>query len=338
VRRWSGFCAVAIVLLAARVDAQVVCGAVLGPGGSFVATADVGPCGVGVDPALTIIGPVEVDFAGFRVNCDLDGVDGIAIEGKGAEVSNGSVTRCLTGVRVAGEGKHEITQMEAEENEDDGFVVESDGNKLEHNLARENGRFSAIQGDGFEVTGDKNTLTENWSTRNGKNGFDVDGEGCKLTGNIAAVNEEVGIKSDGAKGKFKENTAGANERSGFAVTSNSTFTKELSSGNDGDTVAHGFFLNGAMGAKLTRGVAVGNQGSGYSLFSTASVARIGKAVALGNEQSGVAITDGSTDNSVKGSTAIGNGNVDLFDGNADCATTTWSKNRFGHADPAACID
>lgn len=253
----SGLCIIVLLLTAARAGAQVDCGAVLGPGGSFVATDDVGPCVE--DPAVTIVGPVEVDFAGFRVACELTASnEGIVIEGKGAKVSNGSVTNCELGVRVAGEGRHVLVQMSAEDNEGRGFVVDSDGNKLEHNLAFRNG------------------------------------EG-------------------------------------------STFSKGVSSANSG-TAAHGYYLNGAVGAKLSKGVAVGNEGSGYGSFSSAHDFTISKALALGNAQNGIEILGGSTGNTIKGSTAIGNGNLDLFDGNVDCDMNTWSKNRFGHATPAACIE
>lgn len=334
-RRWSGLCVIVLLLAAAPAGAQVDCGAVLGPGGSFVATADIGPCVE--DPAMTIVGPVKVDFAGFRVTCESEFDEGIVIEGKGAKVSNGSVTRCDLGVRVAGEGKHVVVQMSAEQNEERGFVVESDGNKLEHNLAFRNGEGSFV-GVGFDVNGVKNKLTENWSVANGDDGFEIDGASCKLTGNIAVANENVAIRSNGAKGKFKENYAGANENDGFAVASNSTFTKDVSSGNTRGGAANGYYLSGAVGAKLSKEVAVGNDGSGYSTFSSADDLTIRKVLALGNDKIGIAIIAGSTENTIKGSTAIGNGINDLFDGNVDCDMNTWSKNRFGHAIPAACIE
>ena len=69
----------ATAALASPAPAQISCGDTLGPGGTFTATSDIGPCVE--NPAVRIVGAVKVDFAGFEVTCDANTSVGILVEG-----------------------------------------------------------------------------------------------------------------------------------------------------------------------------------------------------------------------------------------------------------------
>ncbi len=334
---WIGGIGTTVLLLtAAPAGAQINCGDTLGPGGSFAATANIGPCVQ--NPAVRIVGGVTVDFAGYEVLCDSDANDGILIEGKSAKVSNGSAKGCDVGVRVAGEGKHKVNAMSAEGNKSFGFVLDSGGNKLTYSLAIENGFDTGI-GDGFDVNGDKNRLAHNWGIANDQDGFELDGEKCKFSENVAVLNGNVGIRSDGNKGKVTKCLAADNDADGYVASSNSAFTKNVATSNIGSGNANGFLLlSSAPGVKITKNVSAGNTGDGFGTFFTSDGAKFTKNQAFANGGSGIEIPDGSTENTIKSNVAIGHGSADLADMNLDCDNNVWSKNLFGSADPDTCIE
>jgi len=317
-----------LLLLATDASAQIACGDVLGPGGSFVADADIGPC---VElPALRIVGPVKVDFAGHAVSCNADTAVGIEITGKGAKVSNGSVSGCHTGVEISGDGKHKLEEMMAELNQALGFEVNSAGNKLTHNTAFQNG-FGGGPGDGFIVRGAKNTLTENWGVDNTDEGFEVDGTKVKMTGNVAVNNTGEGVRIDAGSGKYKKNLLSSNI-TGFRVGGTGcAFTSNV-------TIAHGtfegFFITAGDG-KYSKNVAVGNADAGMDFTGGGDDNKVTKTFAAGNVNFGFEVE--GQGNSLKSNVAIGNGDTDLVDLNGNCTDNTWSKNLFSTASPI-CIE
>src|SRR5882672_6503063 len=87
------------------------CGAILGPGGTFVLDSDVGPCD-GPGPALTLIS-ATLDLAGHTVSCSTTSIYGIDIEGANSQVHNGTVTGCSNGVVLLGQGHHRVRAVTA---------------------------------------------------------------------------------------------------------------------------------------------------------------------------------------------------------------------------------
>jgi len=124
-------------LLGAGPAWAVSCGDTIGPGGTVVLTGNLEPCAT--DPAVTVVGPVTFNLAGFTISCEITATDGIVVEGFRANVQNGTVRGCLAGVRLAGDGSHRITNMISRDNEDDGFDVPSSWNRLTYNEGNDNG-------------------------------------------------------------------------------------------------------------------------------------------------------------------------------------------------------
>src|SRR5215510_15802153 len=94
--------------------APIGCGAVLGPGGTFVLDSDVGPCPA-PGPALKLIS-ATLDLAGHTVSCENPDIFGIDLEGKGSKVRNGTVTGCSNGVVLLDHGHHKVRKVIASGN------------------------------------------------------------------------------------------------------------------------------------------------------------------------------------------------------------------------------
>lgn len=90
---------------------QPTCGGTVGPGGTVTMTADIVACAV--DAALRVGGTVVLDMAGHLVTCDANApfVVGLAVEGRGTTVRNGTVGGCAFPVAVAGDGQHKIRNV-----------------------------------------------------------------------------------------------------------------------------------------------------------------------------------------------------------------------------------
>src|SRR5262245_18220927 len=101
---------------------HIGCGAVLGPGGTFVLDSVVGPCG-GPGPALTLIS-ATLDLAGHTVSCSAPSNYGIDVEGKKSKVRNGTVSGCANGVVLLDQGSHEVRGVTASGNST-GFTIGS---------------------------------------------------------------------------------------------------------------------------------------------------------------------------------------------------------------------
>jgi parallel beta-helix repeat protein len=210
----------------------VSCGDTLGPGGSFMLTADLGPCGT--SNALVVHGPTTVNLAGHTVSCNSGGSNGIEIIGSGAVVKNGRVTGCINrGVDVQGSGGHQVRDVLADHN-GFAFVIGSGRNALFYNGAVSN------DGDGFIVQfgSNSNALTGNTAVSNSDAGFDLRGNSNSLLGNTAAHNAGDGFLVVGSShNALHNNAATANGGAGFALFSsnnNSLGTNQaFANGSDG---------------------------------------------------------------------------------------------------------
>lgn len=180
------------------------CGDTIGPGGSYVLSADVGPCGVSVDPALTVVGPVTVDFGGHAVSCDGDDglPPGIVVLGGSAVLSNGSVRGCADAVGVTGDG-HRVERMTIDGYGDaarTGLAVHGHGNTLARNRLRTCPKLDEFDARAISVAGNGNVLRRNVVRQNGcGSGFQITGDDNLLVGNnLDFVQDDgYGIRGDG---------------------------------------------------------------------------------------------------------------------------------------------
>jgi acetyltransferase-like isoleucine patch superfamily enzyme len=301
--------------LAAPAAAQpIVCGSSIGPG-KVTLTASIGPCTAATDPALTITGPAKVDMAGFFLTCDDSNPPSIGIRllGKGVQLMGGTVNHCGIGVHLAGEGKHKLEALLVEDSDEDGFWIDSDGNKLRRLAANFSGD------DGFEVDGSSNKIEEAVAFNNDDGGFRIDGSGNSLKKVLANQNERDGLFDAAGGTKIKDSAFIDNEEDGVDLAgSGATIEKSVLVMN-GTMIGAGVFLDGNQNrAKQNR--VFHNQANGIQTSSSAAGSTIQKNVAIGH-------------------------GIDLLDGAAGgtCGSNQWQKNVFatseadGTSSPA-CIE
>jgi parallel beta-helix repeat protein len=298
------------------VHAEVSCGDVIGPNQVVSLTRDLGPCPAG-PAALTVVGPATLDLNGFAVTCvpaRSGRPTGIVAVGRRATVRNGSVQGCGTGVEVLGEGAHRIEGVTAALTDDggggDGFVVESDGNRLLGNAAVQNG------GNGFRVVvADRNRLTGNVAFFNDRAGFEVQiGVGNVLQDNRASDNAIMGFHIDA--GPFSPG-GGRN-----------TVKRNTSTGNQ-----TGFYVDGEDGSRLTGNTARTNRTDGIFLIFADRVKLAGN-TSQDNGESGIVVA-ASDDTVVSRNTALNNDRApdtvqsfDLLETLTGCGTNRWRGNVF----------
>lgn len=189
---------------------HISCGAVLGPGGSFVLDSNVGPC-PGPTTALTV-DSANLDLAGFTVSCQGPNPPiGIEVVGTAAQVTNGRVQDCgFAGVQVGGSGQHLIRHLTSRNNQCDGFFIDSK-NSLIQNTAIGNGC------DGFDAA-DGNLLLINTAIGNAVRGFFLSDRNI-VFGNTAALNLLDGFNVDGDRNVLVSNVAQNNQGNGIHILS-----------------------------------------------------------------------------------------------------------------------
>jgi parallel beta-helix repeat protein len=307
---------------------HINCGDVLK--GTHELDANIGPCATA--PALTLDGG-KLEMQGFTVSCADDALaDGIVMTGAVAKLKGpGTVAGCIigvdvqgrastveritvennaTGISIVGDANLEINNNLAFQNRD-GFMILGRDNKLTENIADSN------RGDGFQTFGDDNTLSRNLASRNGDNGF------------------TIALFSSG--NTYRQNTAIANTANGFEIVGGRK--NELQVNNATFNGSHGFLLLGfATDNKLTDNIASHN-GDGYSILGKDNKASGNLAVFNAGAGLGVA----GQDNTIKKTTAVDNGIVDLLDHNLNCDNNTWRRNfggsriDVGNPPPSRCI-
>ena len=209
---------------------------------------DVGPCAT--NPALTVVGPAQLDLGGKTVSCTSVATIGILLTGQGAKLRNGVVSGCDVGVRLAGTGRHRVERVLATGN-NVGFSLlsSSERNTLKENAATDN------MG-GFLLDGDRATATDNTATGNSGNGFEsFFTDRLTLRGNTAADNGARGFITSGTNHRYTKNVAQQNGGDGFHLFSGSsgyTLTQNRASDNGGNGIE-----NSATDSKFVKNTVLG---------------------------------------------------------------------------------
>lgn len=350
------------------------CGAILGPGGTFVLDSDVGPCG-GPSPALTLIS-ATLDLAGHAVSCSTTAIYGIDVEGKNSTVRNGTVSGCGNGIVLLDHGSHKVRMVTASGNVT-GFTVGSSRNKLTSNTATGNefagfavgGGHNQLTGTtasgsefGFLFQGATNSLLSNNTATDNSNGFEMFGcSGNLLTSNTASDNQSDGFEGDlNTNNRWAANTASGNA-AGFSFEGNTSdaWVGNTANGNDGFGFGfgggggnsldenrasdNGFLASGGgfrfeeSNDTLLENKATSNIGAGFELLSGTSNDLLRANWALSNSGPGIHLDTGATGNRIHNSKALGNGSFDLEEDNLGCDANAWGSNTFGVANQG-CIN
>ena len=188
------------VFLASPTSAEVRCGQQIGPEEEVTLTQD-WECG-SAPTALTLVGPNAVlNLGRHTVDCETrPNSNGILIMESGATLTNGTITRCTSGVAIRGAGSHTVTNVEARSNSSVGFSIfpGRNGNTLTHNTALQNISIRSLQ-QGFRLeSGNHYTLNRNIALRNGTKGIQlVNGAmDSTLRGNLALDNKGTDLVDD----------------------------------------------------------------------------------------------------------------------------------------------
>lgn len=214
-----GLAAGAIVATASGARAQLNCGDTVAKGQTVTLTADLGPCdGSSADSAVIIDG--ILDLGGHTVFCadnDTNGEvpDGLYLRGAKSQARNGTVSGCDDNVYVGGPGKHTVEGITSTGAAEDGFYVASTSAK---NRLRGNTSTASVD-DGFECRGTKNKIEDNVASNNGEDGIDLpEADKNKVVGNTATGNADDGIEAtNGTKNKILGNTSSGNGDYGIGV-------------------------------------------------------------------------------------------------------------------------
>jgi len=310
-------------------SATISCGDTLGPGGVISIDNSIDGCSTASgSPALTLIGPVEVDLRGNRVACDASAPPvGILIKGRGAKLLNGQVFDCKIGVKVSGKGRHEIAGINADSHRDTGFLVTSGRNNI-HDCAGND----ADVGDGFTVRGRRNELFDNSGVHNGENGFDLRGNLNRLRSSVAVDNGSDGIEVGGRRNEVLLNSSASNAGDGFEVNGDNN---QLSSNVSTRNVGNGFFIKALVGSADSNTIddnsAVENLEDGYRIAGQKNTFSGNRAFDNGSDgfeallSSALNVFDG---NLSVGHEAAGAGYKDMQDNHRNCGSNTWTSNLF----------
>jgi hypothetical protein len=312
---------------AAPAGAQVACGDTIGPNEEVVLAADLVCDGVG--EAIKVVGPAVLDLNGFSIRCEEqngDGrlpFDGVRIDGAGATVRNGRVSGCQTGIQVAGTGRHSISLIVLQSNDEDGILVRSNANRIVDVNAFFNGAI------GYHVLGAKNLLLGNAATGNGQIGFRAGG-GNTLRRNIATNHESDGFIVGGERVQLLENRAIQN-RTGFTLLGGRHRLVE----NEAENNETGFVLDGITERnRLVGNVASRNDFNGVIVFGDSN--KLIETIAEHNGQVGILLFETERNVVVRSETS-GNDVFDLSNTGSDCGTNRWRRNEFEGANQE-CID
>ena len=293
--------------------------------------------------ALTIEGPGgRLDLGGQTVSCrDVPQTIGILLVGENAQVKNGTVRSCGSGVVASDKGKHRVFKVTSRGHSSlafsttiSGSFVNSHGNVFISNRAES----SDV---GFFFSGNENMAFKNISIRTNK-GFVIDQKQNKFMLNTAVKNRIDGFSIQGLaeQNHFIKNRAFQNGMVGFRIEGNhNKFVRNYSVGNGVEMIGAGFRLFDASNNFLGWNVAKNNTLNGFEIegaFEYAKENVLLDNVANENGQRGIFLPFFAEHNTLTKNTAIHNGLVDLEDGNQNCDLNKWIGNRFDTADPQ-CI-
>jgi parallel beta-helix repeat protein len=258
------------------------------------------------DPALTLSGG-RLDLGGHTVICD-GTIQGLVLDGDGAQVLNGAVTGCQFAVLVGGVGNHLVTNLTASVQDP---MLDDEG------------------AEGLRVSSDGNRLVRNRVLLGGTNAIRINGAGNHVVGNTVSGSER-GIRIDGIENDVADNViAGVGEGIEVRGASNRIRRNQIAGAID-----QGIELRGA-GNRVDANLAVDAVGDGISIFSNDNLIRDNGAFSNGDD--GIIVVETFGNNRIVNNRALGNG-TDLTDQNLDCDDNVWANNTFGSADPDDCID
>jgi parallel beta-helix repeat protein len=259
------------------------------------------------DPALTLSAG-RLDLRGHTVICD-GTIEGVVLDGAGAQVLNGAVTGCQFAVLVEGAGNHLVTNLTA--SVQDPVLDDEEG------------------AEGLRVSSDGNRLVRNRVLLGGTNAIRINGTGNHVVGNTVSGSER-GIRIDGIENDVADNViAGVGEGIEVRGASNRIRRNQIAGALD-----QGIELRGA-GNRVDANLAVDAVGDGISIFSNDNLIRDNGAFSNGDD--GIIVVETFGNNQIVNNRALGNG-TDLTDQNLDCDDNVWANNTFGSADPDDCID
>jgi parallel beta-helix repeat protein len=259
------------------------------------------------EPALTLSGG-RLDLQGHTVICD-GSIEGIVLDGDGAQVRNGTVTGCQFAVLVEGIGGHLVTNMTA--SVQDPVLDDEEG------------------AEGLRVSSDGNRLIRNRVLLGGANAIRINGAGNRVVGNTVSGSER-GIRIDGVENVVTSNViGGVGEGIEVRGAANRIRRNQIAGALD-----QGIELRGA-GNRVIANLAVDAVGDGISIFSQDNLIRDNGVFSNGDD--GIIVVETFGNNRIVNNRALGNGN-DLTDQNPDCGDNSWADNTFGSADPDDCIN
>jgi parallel beta-helix repeat protein len=259
------------------------------------------------DTALTVNGG-RLDLRGHAVICD-GAIEGVVLDGDGAQVLNGAVTGCQFAVVVGGAGNHLVTDVTA--SVQDPVLDDEEG------------------AEGLRVLSDGNRLVRNRVLLGGTNAIRINGAGNHVVGNTVSGSQR-GIRIDGIENEVVDNViAGVGEGIEVRGASNRIRGNQIAGAVD-----QGIELRGT-GNRVVGNLAVDAVGDGISIFSNDNLIRDNGAFSNGDE--GIIVVETFGNNRIVNNRALGNG-TDLADQNVDCDDNVWANNTFGSADPDDCID
>ncbi len=273
-----------VVLLLGSVvpmQAQINCGATITEDTVLMPTDPVVSGSCATRPALTVIGPAELDMNGLSVSCSTTSTDGIVIRGTKAEVFNGSVRGCGTGFIVDHDfgdaTRNKLYNLVARDNAENGFLIVGSSSSIVGCVARDN------QDAGFWITGTKGKVVDNSATGN-QTGFVLAGSSIKAMRNIAADNLGAGFSITGDRVKLQDSVASGNG-TGFSVHG---FDASLKANQASANEAAGFYCDfGTTGHKLKGNTASGGYRGFY--WSSCGATDFVKNVATANESYGIEV-------------------------------------------------
>ncbi len=236
-------------------------------------------------------------------------IEGIVLDGDGAQLLNGAVIGCQFAVLVEGVGNHLVANVTA--SVQDPVLDDEEG------------------AEGVRVSSDGNRLVRNRVLLGGTNAIRINGDGNRVVGNTVSGSER-GIRIDGIENVIADNViAGVGEGIEVRGASNGIRRNQIAGAID-----QGIELRGA-GNRVVRNLAVDAVGDGISIFSDDNLIRGNGAFSNGDE--GIIVVETFGNNRVVNNRALGNG-TDLTDQNLDCGDNVWTDNTFGSAVPDDCID
>ena len=256
----------------------------------------------------------------------------------GATLTNGTITRCSSGVAIRGAGSHTVTRVKARSNSTTGFAVfpGSNGNTLTHNTARNNGEPKIPAGSGFMLASRDNVLEHNVAIGNGADGFAVfrisnpEPRENRFRRNFSKENAGgFNIISSGELAK--NNVALVNRAFGFRIVGdqNEVVGNLASRNGNGDfpEFSAGFLIQGTD-ITVFQNIATRSLQQGFRLES-GNHYTLNRNIALRNGKEGIQLVDGAMDSTLRGNLALDNKGTDLVDDNfPDCDDNNWSFNFF----------